>query len=57
MKNKLSHLAVNWIDGMKISRQHFDETQHHLEESIQDSNALLLSNYQFGILPTNISKG
>ncbi len=55
MKNKLSHLAVNWIDGMKISRQHFDETQHHVEESILDSNALQLSDYQFGILPTTHS--
>jgi hypothetical protein len=52
MKNKPSHLAVHWIDGMKISRQHFEETQNHLEESIQDGNALQLTDYQFGILPT-----
>lgn len=52
MKNKLSHLAVHWIDGMKISRQHFEETQQHIDESIQDGNALQLTDYAFGILPT-----
>lgn len=45
------HAAVNWIDGMKISRRHFMETEDHFTDSIRDTASLFLHNYDFGLLP------
>jgi hypothetical protein len=45
------HLPVNWIDGMKISRKHFEQTGLYTEALFRDIAALSLTDYNFGILP------
>lgn len=45
------YLPVNWIDGMKISRKHFEQTGFYTEELRRDLAALQLNGYNFGILP------
>ncbi len=45
------HAAVNWIDGMKISRRHFMETEDHFTDAIRDTASLFLHSYDFGLLP------
>ena len=49
------HLPVNWIDGMKISRKHFEQTGFYTEERGRDIAALGLTDYNFGILPDEAS--
>ncbi|RYF46285.1 MAG: hypothetical protein EOO39_50000, partial [Cytophagaceae bacterium] len=46
-----SHLPVNWIDGMKLSQQHFVETDHHVQDLVRDSISLFLTSYNYGLLP------
>src|SRR5260370_17032677 len=50
-----TYLPVNWIDGMKISRKHFEQTGLYTEELARDLAALPLTDYNFGILPGNRS--
>lgn len=47
----IKHPAVNWIDGMKISRQHFIDTDKHVADSLRDTASAFLHNYDYGLLP------
>jgi hypothetical protein len=51
----LSRLPVNWIDGMKISRKHFEETEQYMQEQFRDLGAQRLKSFDFGILPAEKS--
>lgn len=42
---------VNWIDGMKISKTHFIESENALINLIQQTGSQGLSSYNFGLLP------
>jgi len=55
MPGDIKHLPVNWIDGMKISRRHFEQTGFYTEEMGRDISALHLTDYNFGILPADRS--
>jgi len=55
MPGDIKHLPVNWIDGMKISRKHFEQTGFYTEEMGRDISALHLTDYNFGILPVERS--
>jgi hypothetical protein len=55
MVSDLKYLPVNWIDGMKISRKHFEETEQYLHEQLRDVSAQRLTDYEFGILPAEKS--
>ncbi|TAE24144.1 MAG: hypothetical protein EAZ91_21020 [Cytophagales bacterium] len=46
-----SFLPVNWVDGMKLSGQHFVQTDHHIQDLVRDAVSLQLTNYNFGLLP------
>ena len=51
MTNDIQYLPVNWIDGMKISRKHFEETGLYTESLAKNSAEQTLTDYNFGILP------
>jgi len=55
MPGEMNYLPVNWIDGMKISRKHFEQTGLYTESRIRDMVALQLTDYNFGILPSQQS--
>src|ERR1700676_5058693 len=55
MPGDTKHLPVNWIDGMKISRKHFEQTGLYTEELSRAVSALHLTDYNFGILPAERS--
>jgi hypothetical protein len=55
MPGELNHFPVNWVDGMKISRKHFEETGLYVEEQIKQANSIHLTDINFGILPGNKS--
>lgn len=45
------HPAVNWVDGMKISKQQFIDTEDHFADTLRDTTSLFLRSYDFGLLP------
>ncbi len=47
----LKYKAVNWIDGMKISSNHFVNTDNFIQDIARDANSLHLNNNNFGLLP------
>ncbi|MGI4733912.1 MAG: hypothetical protein ACRYG7_01915 [Janthinobacterium lividum] len=47
----LTHYPVNWVDGMKISRRHFTETDQFVTDHLRDATALSLRPDLYGLLP------
>ncbi|SDE69210.1 hypothetical protein SAMN04487996_106222 [Dyadobacter soli] len=46
----IRRMAVNWIDGMKISRQHFIETDHYHTDQVRRAGAAFLTPLNYGLL-------
>ncbi len=46
----LKHKAVNWIDGMKISKEHFIQQESFFTESIRDGVATQINKLNYGLL-------
>ena len=51
MRDQLNIFSVNWIDGMKISKNHFIAQDKAFENALFDVASLGLSPIKFGILP------
>ncbi len=54
MLPKLEHHPVNWVDGMKITRQHFSDFEHFVSDHLRDASAAGLASYRYGLLPSNL---
>lgn len=50
MLPKLKFYFTNWIDGMKISRRHFVDSENALLDRQRDINAMFLNTYNYGLL-------
>lgn len=57
MIEDIKHFGVNWIDGMKISKDHFKDLQHYIQEVVRDAMGISLTNHNYGILPKQGSSG
>ncbi|WP_415325640.1 hypothetical protein [Chryseobacterium sp. MMS23-Vi53] len=55
MIEKLNHFPVNWIDGMKINKTHFNAVQDFMNDFIRDSVGIHTSMINYGLLPVNDS--
>ena len=55
MQIDLTHFPVNWIDGMKVSRTTFMETDQFIHEQIQDARAVQITDFNYGILASEKS--
>ncbi len=42
--------AVNWIDGMKVNKDHFIASDRHLEEGLKNARSQSLNPYNYGIV-------
>lgn len=51
MIEKLSHFPVNWIDGMKINKNHFTDVQNFVSDSVRDAVGVHTSSINYGLLP------
>lgn len=51
MIDKLNHFPVNWIDGMKINKNHFIDVQNFINDSIRDTVGVHTSMIDYGLLP------
>lgn len=50
MRDKRKHFPVNWIDGMKINKNHFIEQDNAGTDALQGMVSLQLSPLRFGVL-------
>lgn len=53
---KIKHFSVNWIDGMKISKDHFIDTNNYITDLVRDSTSTHTTTYNYGLLPSNSSE-
>lgn len=56
MAENIKHFPVNWIEGMKINKNHFIEQQDNLEDLIRDARNLEVNDLHYGLLSTNLSR-
>ncbi len=47
------HQSVNWVDGMKINKDHFEQTDSFVKELVRDTAALSLNQYNYGLCPSS----
>jgi predicted component of type VI protein secretion system len=53
MSEYRKHFPVNWIDGMKINKNHFIDQDNAWSDSLQEMSSLNVSPIQYGILPSS----
>lgn len=53
MRDKQKYFPVNWVDGMKISKNHFIEQDNAWMDALQGMVSLSLSPLRFGVLPAS----
>lgn len=51
MLPQLKYFKVNWVDGMKITKDHFLQLEDAINDQIRDMAAVSLTNYNYGLLP------
>lgn len=47
---RIDHQLTNWVDGMKIHRRHFVDSENALLDAVRDAHAIHLTPYSFGLL-------
>ncbi len=50
MGNQEKNLPVNWIDGMKVNKNHFISTDHAVAGKLQAVNASFITPFNYGLL-------
>ena len=53
MYNKLNAHPVNWIDGMKVNKNHFIATDHATQDGMRDIAQSLMTPFEYGLLPND----
>lgn len=51
MLPNIQYRLTNWVDGMKIRKDHFVNSENALMDAVRDTAALSLNNFNFGLLP------
>jgi hypothetical protein len=51
MQDQTNYRQINWIDGMKINKDHFIGLENHFTASDADIRRLWLDQYSYGLLP------
>jgi hypothetical protein len=52
MPDKKNYLQVNWVDGMKINKNHFIAQEHSVSDRIIDIRQTGVNSYNYGLLPS-----
>jgi hypothetical protein len=53
----LKYFHVNWVDGMKINKQHFIAMENALNDQLMETASMGINNRNYGLLPTLRGKG
>lgn len=56
MLPELKYFPVNWVDGMKVTKNHFVSNEAWVQDSFRDTTCLGLTDYNYGLLPSTSSK-
>jgi hypothetical protein len=56
MAENITHFPVNWIDGMKINKNHFVTLQDNIEDLVRDARNLGVNDLNYGLLTTNLTR-
>ena len=56
MAENITHFPVNWIDGMKINKNHFITLQDNIEDMVRDARNLGINELNYGLLNTNLTR-
>jgi hypothetical protein len=56
MAENLKHFPVNWIDGMKINKNHFIHLQDNIEDVLRDVRTIGVNHLNYGLLPTHLAR-
>ncbi len=56
MIEEIKKFRVNWIDGMKISKDHFNDIQNYAQEVGKDVASIYLNRNNYGIIPSHLSQ-
>jgi hypothetical protein len=51
MLPQIKHNLTNWVDGMKIHRLHFIDSENAFVDAVRDVRATVATTYSFGLLP------
>ncbi|MCX2431917.1 hypothetical protein [Pedobacter sp. GR22-10] len=51
MIKPLKHKSINWINGMKLSSNHFTANDLYLQDFVRDAISLNINNANYGFLP------
>jgi len=51
MPAPLKYHNVNWVNGMKIRKDHFIQQENAFEDKLKDDAACFLNSYNYGLLP------
>jgi len=49
MEFQIEHFSVNWIDGMKISKDHFVNSNNHFVDFVRDGQSTYINSYNYGL--------
>lgn len=55
MIEDIKNFKINWIDGMKISKEHFQSLQNFAENSVKDAFVTRKGRYSYGFLASYLS--
>jgi hypothetical protein len=53
----IKETLVNWVDGMKISKEHLLQTEDYVIDTVRDAVNSRLCSYNFGLLPPYKGEG
>jgi len=56
MIEEIKHFRVNWVDGMKISKDHFNDLQNYTQDIVKDATSILLKKDNYGLIPSHLSQ-
>lgn len=51
MRSQRKYFGVNWVDGMKINKDHFIAQDNALNDTLNDATSINLSPIRFGVMP------
>src|SRR3954462_3708482 len=53
MREHRKHFPVNWIDGMKINKNHFIDQDNAWTDGFQEASSLSINPLRYGVLPAS----
>lgn len=53
MRSQRKYFSVNWMDGMKINKDHFIAQDNAMQDTMSDTASLGLSPVRYGVLPAS----